>query len=136
MTASLIGCLGQARFPFLNDLGSLIRVTLLFAVCFGVRKAPLHACVGSVVESPASRRASSYAADIFVFIHKPRPDWTIPSDWWLAIGSCRASHLFLTEFRAVDPHAMHQDGEFTGYGHNGAAAAFGPHQTHSPRLDL
>ncbi len=36
--------------------GSFIRVTLLFAVYFGVRRAPLDACVGSVVESPASGR--------------------------------------------------------------------------------
>lgn len=41
--------------------------------------APLHACVGLEVESPAFRRASSCAADIFGFVHEPRPDWTIPS---------------------------------------------------------
>ena len=79
MTASLIGCPGQAHFLSVYDQGSHIRVTLLFAVWFGVRSAPLHACVGMEVESPAFRRASSCAADIFGFIHEPRPDWTIPS---------------------------------------------------------
>jgi len=72
--ASLIGCLGQAHFLSFIQQGSFIRVTLLFAVCFGVRRAPLHACVGMVVESPAFRRASICAADIFGFIHTPRPD--------------------------------------------------------------
>ena len=67
-SASLIGCLGQARFPSILSMRSYIRVTLLFAVWFGVRSAPLHACVGMEVESPAFRRASSCAADIFSFI--------------------------------------------------------------------
>jgi len=35
--------------------------------------APLHAYVGSDVESLALRRASRCAADIFGFFHEPRP---------------------------------------------------------------
>ena len=35
-----------------------VSVTILFAVWFGVRTAPLHACVGLEVESPAFPRAS------------------------------------------------------------------------------
>ena len=54
----------------------------------------------------------------------------------LAIGSCLASQLFLTEFCAVDPHPMQKDGEFTGDGDNGTTAAFGAHQAHPPRLNL
>lgn len=81
MSASPIGCLGQAHFPFLCSLRSFIQVTLLFAVWFGVRRAPLHACVGLEVESPSFRGALICAADIFGFIHEPRPDWTIPSGW-------------------------------------------------------
>ncbi len=47
--------------------------------------------------------------------------------WWLTIGSCLASHLFLTEFCAVDPHPVQKDGEFTGDGDSGTTAAFGAH---------
>lgn len=72
-SASLIGCLGQARFPFSSGSLSLIRVTLLFAVWFDALVASLHACVVSDVESPALRRASRCAADLFGFIHAPRP---------------------------------------------------------------
>ena len=128
MSPSLIGCLGQAHFPFLCDLRSFIRVTLLFAVWFGVRRAPLHACVGLAVESPAFRRASSCAADIFGFIHEPRPDWTIPSGWLSGfLGHAVPSHLFLTEFRAVNPHTMQQDSKFARDSHNSAAATFRTH---------
>ena len=82
MAASLIGCLGQAHFPFCflglrRSSGS--RFSSQSGLAF--ERAPLHACVGLEVESPAFRRASSCAADIFGFIHEPRPDWTIPSDW-------------------------------------------------------
>ena len=73
MTASLIGCLGQARFPFIfwaivthpghASLRSLVDTVL----------APLHACVGLAVENLASRRALIGAAVIFGFFHKPRP---------------------------------------------------------------
>lgn len=57
MSASLIGHLGQARFPYWLGPLSLIRVTLLFAVGLMPRGASLHACVGLVVESLALRRA-------------------------------------------------------------------------------
>ncbi len=79
MAASLIGCLGQAHFPFLfwglaAHPGHASLRSLVDAVM-----APLHACVGLVVESLALRRASSGAAAIFGFIHKPRPVRTTPS---------------------------------------------------------
>ncbi len=57
MTASLIGLLGQARFPCCLGSLSLIRVTLLFAVCLMARGTSLHTCVGLAVESLALRRA-------------------------------------------------------------------------------
>jgi hypothetical protein len=38
----------------------------------------------------------------------------------------------LTEFRAVDPHAMKQNGKLSCYRNDCAAAAFGTHQSHSP----
>lgn len=47
--------------------------------------------------------------------------------WWLATGSCLASHVFLTEFRTIDPHLMQKDGEFSGDGYDGTTAAFGAH---------
>lgn len=53
MAASLIGRLGQARFPCCLGSLSLIRVTLLFAVYLMARGTSLHACVGLVVESLA-----------------------------------------------------------------------------------
>ena len=48
---------------------SLIRVTLLFAVCLISRGTSLHACVGLAVESLALGRASRCAAAIFGFIY-------------------------------------------------------------------
>ena len=106
-SASLIGCLGQARFPsffwvFVAHPGHASLRSL-----FDAPMAPLHAYVGSVVENLALRRASRCAADIFGFIHRPRPVRTTP----LGLGgwrfrSCRTLHTFLTEFRAINPHAM------------------------------
>jgi hypothetical protein len=65
---------GSSSFSFFSSGSlSLIRVTLLFAVWFDALVASLHACVGSDVESPALRRASRCAADLFGFIHEPRP---------------------------------------------------------------
>jgi len=46
--------------------------------------------------------------------------------------SCRSSHLFLTEFGAINPHAMKKDGELTCDSNNGAQPPLGPHQSHSP----
>jgi hypothetical protein len=73
MAASLIGCLGQARFPFffwviVTHPGHASLRSLVDAVM-----APLHAYVGSDVESLALRRASRCAAAIFGFFHEPRP---------------------------------------------------------------
>jgi len=78
MSASLIGCLGQARFPsfywvFVAHPGHASLRSLVDAVM-----APLHACVGLAVESLALRRASGCAAVIFGFIHEPRPVRTTP----------------------------------------------------------
>ena len=69
MSASLIGCLGQARFPsffwvFVAHPGHASLRSLVDTVM-----APLHACVGSAVESLALRRASSGAAVIFGFFY-------------------------------------------------------------------
>jgi hypothetical protein len=107
MSASLIGWLGQARFPcffwvFVAHPGHASLRSLIDAVM-----ASLHAYVGSAVENLALRRASRCAADTFGFIHKPRPVRTTP----LGLGgwrfrSCYASHLVLTEFSAIGPHAM------------------------------
>ncbi len=69
--------------------------------------APLHAYVGSVVESPAKRRASRGAAVIFGFIHEPRPVRDDPARFgggWFR--SCRTLHHFRTEFSAICPHAV------------------------------
>jgi hypothetical protein len=49
-------------------------------------------------------------------------------DWWLAIGSCLASHLILTKFCAVDPHPVQKDGEFTGDSYNGTTASLSAHE--------
>ena len=73
MTASLIGFLGQALFPrffwvIVTHPGHASLRSL-----FGAQMAPLHAYVGSAVESLALRRASSCAAAIYDFIHEPRP---------------------------------------------------------------
>ncbi len=137
MSASLIGCLGQARFPCLfwvivTHPGHASLRSLVDAMT-----APLHAYVGSDVESLALRRTSLGAADIFGIIHEPRPVRDDP----FRIGfrlfrSCHASHVFLTEFRAINPHAVEQDREFAGDGDNGATSAFGPDQSHATRFDL
>ena len=68
-TASLIGCLGQARFPsffwaIVTHPGHASLRSLVDAVL-----APLHACVGLAVENLASRRASIGAAVIFGFFY-------------------------------------------------------------------
>jgi hypothetical protein len=72
MPVSLIGCLGQAHFPF-----SWIIVThpghASLRSLIDDLMSPLHACVGLAVESLALGRASRYAAAIFGFIHRPRP---------------------------------------------------------------
>jgi hypothetical protein len=44
--------------------------------------------------------------------------------------------LFLTEFTAVDPHTVEQNGKFAGDGNNCASATFGAHQSHAPLFDL
>ena len=72
-SASLIGCLGQARFPsffwvIIAHPGHASLRSLIDALM-----APLHAYVGSAVKSLAFGRASSCAADLFGFIHEPRP---------------------------------------------------------------
>jgi hypothetical protein len=69
MAASLMGCLGQARFPsffwvFVTHPGHASLRSLVDAVM-----APLHAYVGSDVESPAFRRAFGGAAVIFGFFY-------------------------------------------------------------------
>ena len=71
--------------------GSFVRLKPLFAVWFGLKIAPLHPCFGMEVESPAFRRASSCAADLFDFVYKLRPDWTIPSGW---VATCSQSLLY------------------------------------------
>ena len=68
---------------------------------------PLHAYVGSDVESLAQRRASRGAADTFGFLHEPRPVRDDP----VRIGGrrfrlCLTSHLVLTGFRAINPHPV------------------------------
>ena len=73
MAASLIGRLGQAHFPLflwiiVTHPGHASLRSLVDAVM-----APLHACVGLVVESLALGRASRCAAAIFGFFHRPRP---------------------------------------------------------------
>jgi hypothetical protein len=118
-SASLIGCLGQARFPcffwvIVAHPGHASLRSLVDALM-----APLHAYVGSAVESPAFRRASRCAADIFGFIYYPTGHVYMPERAQTSSGeddparlggwrfrSCRASHLVLTEFRAVCPHAV------------------------------
>lgn len=84
--ASLIGCLGQAHFP------SFFRIIVSHPGHASLRSlvdallAPLHACVGSVVDSPAIWRASRCAAKFFGFFHKPRPArTTLPGVGRLAI---------------------------------------------------
>jgi hypothetical protein len=133
MSASLIGCLGQAHFP------SFFRVIVTHPGHASLRSlvdavlAPLHAYVGSDAESLALRRASRCAADIFGFFHEPRPVRDDP----VRIGarlfrSCHASYVLLTEFGAIRPHPVEQDGEFAGDGNNSATTPFGAHQTHAP----
>jgi hypothetical protein len=39
--------------------------------------------------------------------------------------------LFLTEFTAVDPHTVEQNGKLAGDGNNSASATFGAHQSHA-----
>jgi len=51
---------------------------------------------------------------------------------WVAFMSCRASDLFLTEFIAVDPQTVEQNGKFAGDGNNCASTTFGAHQSHAP----
>ena len=86
MTASLIGCLGQARFPsffwvIVTHPGHASLRSLVDAM-----KAPLHAYVGSAVESLALRRASLCAAAISGFFHEPRPVRDDPVRiWWLVL---------------------------------------------------
>ena len=73
MSASLIGSLVQARFPCFFGVvvtypGHASLRSLVDAVM-----SPLHAYVGSEVESLALRRALPGVAAIFGFIHEPRP---------------------------------------------------------------
>ena len=145
MSASLIGFLGQARFPsffwvIVTHPGHASLRSLVDAVL-----ASLHAYVGSDVESLALRRASFGAADIFGFfyyqighVYMPERARTSSGEgrprqvWWWRFISCRASHLILTEFRAIDPHPVEKDGEFSCDSHNGAATPFSPYQPHAP----
>ncbi len=126
MAASLIGFRGQARFPYflrvmVTHLGHASLRSLVDAV-----RAPLHAYVGLDVESLALRRASLGAADIFGFIHEPRPVRDDPVRIVFRLfRSCHASHLILTEFSTIHPHAVEQDGEFAGNGDHRTTAAFG-----------
>ena len=135
--ASLIGCLGQARFPsffwaFVSHPGHASLRSLGDAMV-----APLHAYVGSAVESLALRRASSGAADTFGFFHEPRPVRDDPVR--LSVGRPRsyyALHFFLTELRTICPHPVQQNGEFARDSYNGATTTLGSHKPHAPRFDL
>ena len=127
MSASLIGFLGQAHFPsfcrvFVTHPGHASLRSLVDAVM-----APLHAYVGSDVESLALRRASRCAAAIFGFfcyqaghVYMPERARTSSGEgrprqvWWWRFRSCLASHLILTEFCAINPHPVEQDGDFAG----------------------
>jgi hypothetical protein len=106
-TASLLGCLGQARFSFLFRVfvthpGHASLRSLVDAVL-----APLHAYVGSDVQSLALRRASRCAAAIFGFFHEPRAMRDDPLRIRFRLfRSCHASHLILTEFSAICPHPV------------------------------
>ncbi|WP_211314303.1 hypothetical protein, partial [Celeribacter halophilus] len=80
--ASLIGRLGQAHFPLflwiiVTHPGHATLRSLVDAVM-----APLHACVGLVVESLVLGRASRCAAAIFGFFHRPRPVRDDPVRLW------------------------------------------------------
>ncbi len=80
--ASLIGRLGQAHFPLflwiiVTHPGHASLRSLVDAVM-----APLHACVGLVVESLVLGRASRCAAAIFGFFHRPRPVRDDPVRLW------------------------------------------------------
>jgi len=73
----------------------------------GAYASPLHTCVGLVAESLALFRASRCAAAIFGFIHRPRPERTIPFGRVLGwLKSFDTLHPFQTEFRTIDPHPV------------------------------
>jgi len=55
---------------------------------------------------------------------RPRQGW--------AFRSCRALHIFLTEFCTIRPHPVEQDGEFASDRDNSATTTFGAHQPHAP----
>lgn len=65
-----------------NEKSGTVHLSFPYGLEF--ERAPLHACFGLAVRSPAFQLASSCAADSFGFIRNPRPDWTIPSG--LAFG--------------------------------------------------
>jgi len=79
--------------------------------------------------------------------HRPVRDDPARIDGW-HFRSCRASHIFQTEFRAVYPHPMQQDSKFAGCADkendprhrlsgkrdNGATATLGADQSHAPQL--
>ena len=72
MTASLIGCLAQARFPSFFWVYVAHPGHASFRSLVEAMMTSLHAYVGSDVESLALRRASNGAADTFDFFHEPR----------------------------------------------------------------
>jgi len=133
MSASLIGCLGQARFPsflwvFVTHPGHASLRSLTDDLM-----SSLHACVGLAVESLALGRASRCAADIFGFFHRPRPvrDDPVQVGRWV-VTSCHTLHLLWTEFSAISPLAMQQNSKLSCDGDDRTASALSSHQTHSP----
>jgi len=85
---------------------SLIRVILLFAVWLMPDGTAACICwIGS--GEPYFLARFKMRCELFRLFHKPRPVRTTPLELggW-RFRSCRASHLVLTEFGAVDPHTM------------------------------
>ncbi len=107
--ASLIGYLGQARFP------SFFRVTATHPGHASLRSlvdalvAPLKAYVGLAVESPAFRCASSCAADIFGFISYLAGHVYMPERARTSSGEDDPVRLGVWRFRSCRPsHPTHR----------------------------
>ena len=134
MAASLIGSIGQALSPlsvgpFTHPGHASLRSLI------GSCKEPLHACVGLAVESLAFGRTSICAAVIYGFIHRPRPVRTTPARIGGGVArSCCALHLVQTEFGALHPYTVQNDGDFACDSNGRASSSFGSRQPHAPRF--
>jgi hypothetical protein len=143
MLASLIGCLVQVHLPYFFGSLSHIRVTLLFAVRLillwnscthmsdrqwrALLRDALHVAQQTLSASSITRQGMNTCPRG----HEPCRvrEGPVRIGCW-RFRSCHASHLVPTEFHAINPHRVEQDGEFACDSRNGAMTTLDAYQSH------